>query len=120
LKLSKPELLALASANVRAELRALGDVAKPVQAGQIGWIRGSVYEVSRVALHEDWAPLAQAQGGKLIVAIPTTDLVLYAADDTPVGIDAVRTYAKHVMGTASNPLSSDILKWTAKGWALAR
>jgi hypothetical protein len=120
LGLSQEVLFTLARANTEAELRPLAAMARPVLPGQIGSITGTVYEVSRVALHGQWAGLAQAQKGTLVVAIPTTDLVLYAAEATPKAMDALRTLARHIMAKASNPLSDVVLCWTPTGWTPAK
>src|SRR5262245_17425189 len=69
-----------------ARLQPLMQVAKVARPG--GYIEGDVYHSNRAALHESWSPLATAQGGKLIVATPETDTVLYVAEDTPTAIKA--------------------------------
>ena len=75
---------------------------------------------SRLALVDSWAPLAQAQGGVLIVAAPSADLVLYASEDGSAAIDALRTLARNMMARAPKPLSGTLLRWTPKGWQLVR
>jgi len=86
--------------------------------GQIGQLTGDFYHPSRLVQSESWAPLAKAQGGVLIVAAPATDAVLYIADDSPMGIDALRTLAKSVMDRAPNKLTSLLLRWTPAGWQI--
>lgn len=120
LGLNRAAVFELARANVRAELQPLAAVAEPVKRGEIGTIRGSVHEVSRVALHEDWAALAKAQGGKLVVAMPATDVVLYASEDTTLAVEALRMIARHAMEVVANPLSTEILAWTPEGWSRVR
>jgi uncharacterized protein YtpQ (UPF0354 family) len=116
LGLSTDEIFALGIANVRKRLKPLMEVAKVVQAGQIGHISGDVYNSSRLALHESWAPLVKAQGGQLVVAVPTTDTVLYVGDNTTLGINALRTFVNSVGARAPNPLSRELFRWTANGW----
>jgi hypothetical protein len=116
--MTRAELFALARANVAADLRPLAEKAQPVKHGQLGTITGSVYEVSRVALPEQWAGLARAQGGTLIVALPTTDGVLYASEKTPEAVGALRTIARDAMGKVANPLSDEVFEWTPDGWVL--
>lgn len=91
------------------------EVAEVVQ-GQIGHITGDVYNSSRLALHESWAPLAKEQGGQLVVAVPTTDTVLYVGDNTMLGINALRTFVNTVGARAPNVLSRELFRWTANGW----
>jgi uncharacterized protein YtpQ (UPF0354 family) len=116
LGLSTIEAFTLGFANVRKRLKPLMEVAKVVQPGQIGHISGDVYNSSRLALHESWAPLAKAQGGQLVVAVPTTDTVLYVGDNTMLGIKALRNLVNTVRARAPNPLSKELFRWTANGW----
>ena len=101
-------------------LAAAPQIAKVAQPGQIGHFEGDVYHSSRLALHESWSPLATAQGGKLIVAAPGIDTILYLAEDTPVAIDALRTLTQNVMSRMPRPLSSELLRWTPQRWEVVR
>ena len=67
-------------------------------------------------LLDSWAPLAAAQGGVLIVAIPATDAVFYVGEDTPKAIDALRTLTKMVLARAPGKLSGNLYRWRASGW----
>ena len=118
LGLTADEVFALGLENVRNELPALMSVAKVAGRGQIGQLVGSVYNPSRMILLESWAPLAQAQGGALIVAIPATDAVFYVGEDTPKAIDALRTLTKMVLARAPTKLSGNLYRWRASGWEL--
>jgi uncharacterized protein YtpQ (UPF0354 family) len=120
LGLSADEVFKLGFANLRQRLKPLMEVAKVVQPGQIGHLSGDVYHPSRLALRESWSPLAKAHGGKLIVAVPTTDTVLYVGDDAPTAIDALRALAKNVWARAPNQLSTELLRWTPKRWEVVR
>jgi hypothetical protein len=92
------------------------DVAKVANHGQIGQLVGDSYQPSRLALFDTWAPLAKAQGGKLIVALPAKDAVFYVGDDTKTAIDALRTLVRNVLSHAPGPLSDILLRWTPTGW----
>jgi uncharacterized protein YtpQ (UPF0354 family) len=120
LGLSADEVFKLGLANLRKHLKPLMQIAGGVQPGQFGNIAGDVYHSSRLVLHGSWAPLAQAQGGKLIVAAPATDTVLYIADDSPLAIDALRALAGNVSRRRPNPLSIELLHWTPSGWEVVR
>src|SRR5262249_19817828 len=76
LGLSADGVFKLGAGNLNQSLKPLRDAAKPVQSGQIGHLSGDVYNSSRLALLESWAPLAEAQAGKLIAAAPATDIIL--------------------------------------------
>ena len=120
LGLSADEVFKLGLANLRTRLKPLMKVAKVAQPGQIGYLDGDVYHSSRLALHESWSPLAKAQAGKLIVAAPATDTVVYVGDDTPAAIGALRTLARQVLSKAPNPLSAELLRWTPERWEVVR
>ena len=80
---------------------------------------GSFFDVGRVAMHDEWAPLAAAQNGVLLVALPATDTLLYASEATPTAVDALRTFAKRA-STSSGALSGIVLKWTPERWELVQ
>jgi len=120
LGLSGDDVFNLGLANLRKHLKPLMSVAKVTQAGQIGQLSGDAYHSSRLALPESWAPLAKAQGGKLIVAAPATDAVIYIGDDTATAIEAFRLLAKNVSSRVPNPLSTELLRWTPARWEVVR
>jgi uncharacterized protein YtpQ (UPF0354 family) len=102
--------------NLQKALKPLKDVAPPITLGEIGSIAEDPYNSSRLALFDSWSELAKAQAGVLLVAVPATNAVLYLADDSPAGVDALRAVAKDDMTRAANPLSDVLLRWTATGW----
>ena len=116
LGLTADEVFELGMANVRKQLPPLMSVAKVAGHGQIGQLIGSVYNPSRLYLLDTWAPLAEAQGGVLIAAIPSTDAVFYVGEDNPKAIDALRTLTKMVLARAPSKLSGDLYRWRASGW----
>jgi hypothetical protein len=116
LGLTADEVFALGLENLPKELPPLMSVAKVAGHGQIGNMVGSVYNPSRMILLDSWAPLAEAQGGVLIVAIPATDAVFYVGEDTPKAIDALRTLTKMALARAPGKLSVNLYRWRASGW----
>jgi uncharacterized protein YtpQ (UPF0354 family) len=118
LGLSADEVQQVAAANLRSSLKPLMDAAKAAGHGQIGQLVGDAFDSSRLALLDTWAPLAAAQGGKLIVAAPATDGVFYVGDDSPAAIDALRTLVRNIMSRAPNRLSDLLLRWTPGGWEI--
>jgi hypothetical protein len=122
LGLTEQEAQQLALANTREalKLKPLMNVAKAAGKGRIGQLTGDSFHPSRLALFDTWAPLADAQGGKLIVAAPATDAVFYVGDDARVAIDALRTLAHNIKGQAPHPLSEILLRWTPTGWEVVR
>jgi uncharacterized protein YtpQ (UPF0354 family) len=120
LGLTQDQVFDIAIANLRSSVKPLTTVAKAVPSGQFGTLTGDYYQTSRLALIDSWAALAQAQGGVLIVAAPSADLLIYSSDDSGTAIDALRTLAKNMMARAPKPLSGSLLRWTPKGWQLVR
>ena len=116
LGLTADEVFQLALANLDKELKPLMEVAKPAGRAQIGQLVGDTFHPSRLIQHSNWAPLAEAQGGTLIVTAPATDTVLYVGESTPVAIDALRAFARELSARAPNPLSDTLLRWTPSGW----
>ncbi|WP_431100656.1 hypothetical protein [Roseateles noduli] len=90
--------------------------AKPVPAGEVGKLDGAVPQPSRLVFIDDWKPLADAQKGKLIVAAPANDTVLYVSDDDASTLDALRAQARELMGKSPNPLTDVLLRWSPSGW----
>ncbi len=120
LGLSPDQVFDIALANLRQNVKPLEANAKAVPHGQIGTLQGDYYQTSRLALIDSWAPLAQAQGGVLIVVAPSADLVLYIGEDSDAARDALRTLARNAMTRAPKPLSDALLRWTPKGWQRIR
>jgi uncharacterized protein YtpQ (UPF0354 family) len=120
LGLSADEVFQLGLDNLRNQLKPLMSIAKVAQAGQIGELRGDTYQSSRLALFESWSPLARVHGGKLIVAVPASDMVLYVGDDSAKATEALRLLARDVANRAPAPLSNELLRWTPQRWDLVR
>lgn len=120
LGLSEQEVYELGLSNLRRTLKPLMDVAKVAKAGQIGQLTGDSFHPSRLLLLDTWAPLAKEQGETLIVAIPATDAVFYIGEDTPAGIDALRTVVKNISARAPNRLSDNLLRWKGTGWEVVQ
>jgi hypothetical protein len=116
--LSEQQVFDLGLQNLRSTLKPLMDVAKVAGPGQIGQLVGDTFHPSRLLLHDSWVPLAKAQGGVLIAAIPATDVVLYIGEDTPTAIDALRALANSVQARAPNRLSTSLLRWGDAGWTV--
>jgi len=116
LGLSAEEAQQLALTNLRNSLKPLMDVAKVANHGQIGQLVGDSFQPSRLALFDTWEPLAKAQGGKLIVALPAKDAVFYVGEGSKTAIDALRALVRNVMSHAPGPLSDILLRWTPTGW----
>lgn len=120
LGLSADEVHALALRNTRAALRPVMEIAKPARMGEFGHLGGDYFHPSRLAFHDTWAPLVQAQDGTLIVAAPATDGIVYVGEDSPAAIDALRTLTRNLLRRVPNPLSDVLLRWRPEGWEVVR
>lgn len=116
LGLTAKEIHELAIANLRKTLKPLMEEAKVIGPGQIGRLAGDFFHPSRFVLLDSLRPLADAQGGVLIVAAPVTNAVLYISEDSAAAIDALRALTRNAMSRAPNPLSDTLLRWTPQGW----
>jgi len=119
LGLTSEEAHQLAVSNTLAAIKPLMEAAKVAGKGKIGQLVGD-FQSSRLAFHDTWAPLAEAQGGKLIVAAPVTDAIFYIGEDSPAAIDALRTLVRNIMSRAPNRLTDTLLRWNPSGWEVVR
>lgn len=116
LGLSQDEAIALGKQNLARQLRPMADVIRDAPANAFGYIEGSDDEASRVLLHDDWAPLAKALNGRLVVAVPESRLVLYGDAARPNALEAMTVLARRIMIQAERPISPTLLQWTTIGW----
>ena len=117
LKVDPAALLELARANTHAGMRPLVSVAPPAPRGKIGALDDAdPYTASRLLFPADWAPLAKAQGGVLIVAVPRPATLLYVGDDSAETIAALRTFAHERAQRAPDAIGDMLLRWTPDGW----
>jgi len=120
LGLSQEQLFAIANQNMEKELGIPSKTLKPVGPHQVGTLRG-YYQVGRVGIHTDWDQLAQQQGGVLLVALPTTDTVLYSSEMGAIPVDALRSLSLSVAAKSTNPLAPQlIMRWTQLGWEIVQ
>ena len=116
LKLDAAALRELALSNTHAALQPLASVAQPAAKGKLGTIDGDAYTASRLLFPADWALMAKAQGGTLIVAVPLPTEILYVGDDDADALGALRTLARQQAGTSQAGLGDQLLRWTPDGW----
>ena len=116
LKLSQGDAFAAGLQNAASSLPALATVTHDLTPHQIGIIQSKDDQTSRVLAAKDWAPLARELDGRLLVAVPASDTVLYCEEN---GTQSVRTFATTVRDTAAkaeHAVSPAVLRWTPAGW----
>jgi hypothetical protein len=116
LGLTRDSALALARANVAAGLRPIASAAPVVPPGEIGTIVGDYAEGGRILVHDEWAPLSQALGGHLLVAVPAQDRLLYTKGGVPGALTTLANMARAEMAKSDRPVSDVVLRWTQTGW----
>lgn len=120
LDVSEAAAIEVARKNLRVDLRPLADYEWPSAPGSLGLISDSPYESSRLLLHDDWAPVAEALDGNLVVAIPASDALVYGRGDTEEALGALRTLVDDVTRRAERPISKTLFRWTSAGWEVVR
>ena len=118
LKLDPAALRELAMSNTHAALQPLASVAQPAPKGKLGTIDGDAYTASRILFPADWALMAKAQGGTLIVAAPLPTEILYIGDDGTEALGTLRALARQQAGTSQAGLGDQLLRWTPDGWKI--
>lgn len=117
LKIDAAAMLELARTNTHARMQPLMSAATPAPKGKIGALDGGdAYTASRLLFPQDWAPLAKAQDGVLIIAAPRPTTLLYIGADDEASIAALRALARERLERAPDPVSATLLRWTPEGW----
>ena len=104
--------------NTHAALQPLASVAQPAAKGKLGAITGDAYTASRLLFPADWAPMAKAQDGVLVIALPRPTTILYIGDMSPNAVATLRKVAHEQMAGAPDALSDQLLRWTPEGWTI--
>jgi uncharacterized protein YtpQ (UPF0354 family) len=118
LGMTADEVYELGVANLRKILHPLP--ARAMRRGEIGAVTSDYFAPGRLVLHDSWRQIAEAQKGVLIVAVPSTDRVIYVSDDSDEFIAALRTIVQEMAKQSSNPLSQTLLRWRPDGWEVVR
>jgi len=117
LGLSQDEAIALARRNVAVELPPGSAVITPLTPrNAIGNITGHFYEASRLLMHEDWAALSREMNGRLVVAVPLPETVLYIEGTDRADLDALARVAEATAKGDRRRISTQLFRWVADGW----
>jgi hypothetical protein len=120
LGLSEDAAIALGKRNLASAIPPVSSVMHDLGPNAVGTISGNFYDSSRVVLHDQWAPLAKKLGGRLIVAVPATDVLVYGEAKDPAALDALATFAREAAKRSQRPISTTVLKWVPGGWEVVR
>jgi hypothetical protein len=113
--LDEPTAFELALKHTRIELRRLEHDMRPLGQTPFSY---SISELggSRLFLHGDWADIAKHAKGDLVVAVPSTDLVLFGAATDKDAVKRLRDEAAKAGAVSSAPLNTRIFRWRPGGW----
>ena len=117
LKLTAAEALAAGKRNVEATLRGQLEAAARVETGGVA-LRGDDYLASLLALPDLWAPIAEKFDGELYVAVPASDVVLFADAREKGAAAAMERAAREYALHAKRPISLALFAWTPTGWEI--
>ncbi len=120
LGLTREAAISVAKANLSEALPSLKSAARKAKAKEVGLLTGDPYESSLFLFPDSWAPLAKHMKGKLIVAIPASDVMLFAKEIAPDAAPALAEVARDVMSKSRRPISDAVFRWSSDGWQLAR
>jgi hypothetical protein len=118
LKLDAAGAMAAGKHNVEATLGAKFRAGAPqVQPGEgVAGLRGDDYVASLLALPDLWTPLAERFDGRLYVAAPASDYVIFADARAKGNLGRMAHDAAVLARAAKRPLSTDVFEWTPTGW----
>lgn len=116
LGLTEDQVIALALKNLAASLKPLQDDTRVIKDMGLKYAGGDFYEASRMLLHDDWKALSDEYHGNLVVAVPSTDVLIYGNGGGNGDRIVLRSFAETAAKEAPKPLSIDLYRWTPTGW----
>ena len=117
LALSQQDVISLAKSNLARHLPPINKDTHLASDGTFGFVGGDpYYAASRIALHEQWAPLAERMKGQLLVTVPDGGMIFFADSSIPLAVHSLRKASSDTAKTSQRPISPAILVWTKQGW----
>jgi len=118
LKLDAAGAIAAGKRNVEAAFGAQfsGYAAEPPPGDGVKGLTGNDYLASLLALPDLWQPLAERFDGRLYVAVPASDHVLFADARTNGNLVKIVQLTAAFASRAKRPVSTDVFEWTPTGW----
>ncbi len=119
LGLTAEQVRARAFRNLLDQLPQLSTLIRPLDDRVVGEVRlDNYYTSSLLVPHSAWTDVASAFEGKLLVAIPAPDVLLYAHERSPSVVTALSAKASEVFEASPRGTSTQILRWTPAGWTV--
>lgn len=120
LQLSEEKLKGRALANLQAQLPTPVELIQTFDGQSIGVVElGNYYTSSLLVPHSAWAEVATRFDGKLLVAVPAPEILLFASDVDPQALPTLTEAAMKLFEQAPRGLSPTVLRWTPGGWISA-
>lgn len=116
MRISDDQAFTTALQNTARALQPLDQVVKPVPPGEIGGFRGTAYESSRLLFVADWSRIAAQFGSRLLVAVPSSEEVLYANGSGAGALSRISAAAHARFAQAERPTSAAVYEWRPDGW----
>jgi hypothetical protein len=110
--------LDLALKNTRALKGRVLDRAVPLRGTRFEMLAEDEYESSRLLMHADWAEVAKARGGDLIVSVPAANSLIFGSIRNTDQIKDLRDIVLQEGRKARRFVSAQIFRWRADGWEL--
>lgn len=116
LDMTREQVRVRALANLREEMGALAPRINVVAKDALGFVDPPhYYNSSLLLLASEW-PAVAARFGKLLVSVPSVDVLLYVDAAEPMAAAALAAISVDTLRKAEVPLSPTILIWTDKGF----
>jgi hypothetical protein len=108
---------------IKSTRAALGPLNIPTQlpADGVRMMHGR-FAASQALFVDEWVSVAKQFGNKLLIAIPTTDTILYVGRNNEAAAKALMERALTLRGNMSDQyqrLTIDVYRWTPNGWETA-
>jgi hypothetical protein len=116
LGLTVDQALEVGERNMAAQMRRQIRAAVDSDHSGVQMISGDPYTSSLFAFPELWTPLAASFQGKLLVAMPATDVMLFGDGAAPGMARKIANTARTVMVHDDHPLSLRVFQWSEHGW----
>ncbi len=120
INLTKDEVFALGYLNMQTYFSPLDEVAAATAEGEVGVIEEDFYASTRLIQHKQWAKIAKAQQGDLLVAVPATNQLFYLTSANQEAAESLKLLISDVYQNVPNPLSDKVYKWVENGWEVVR
>jgi uncharacterized protein YtpQ (UPF0354 family) len=86
-----------------------------------GIMGGDIYTASIAAFPDLWAAAARQKcHGDLLIAVPASDVVVFADGTYPDAVKTVAGIADGIMAKEGKPFSDAVFRWTPNGWIVAQ